>query len=47
MGKRATPGVRFSYNAFSAFPEDALARIEPAAIRKKGKVPKNASHHSH
>ncbi len=32
-----------AYNAFSAFPEDALARIEPAAIRKKGKVPKNAS----
>ena len=32
-----------AYNAFSAFPEDAMARIEPAAIRKKGKVPKNAS----
>ena len=32
-----------AFNAFSAFPEDALARIEPAAIRKKGKVPKNAS----
>ena len=32
-----------AYNAFSAFPEDALARIDPAAIRKKGKVPKNAS----
>jgi type I restriction enzyme R subunit len=32
-----------AYNAFSAFPEDALARIEPADIRKKGKVPKNAS----
>jgi type I restriction enzyme R subunit len=31
------------YNAFSAFPEDALVRIEPGAIRKKGKVPKNAS----
>ena len=31
------------YNAFSAFPEDALVRIEPEAIRKKGKVPKNAS----
>jgi type I restriction enzyme R subunit len=32
-----------AYNAFSAFPEDALARIDPADIRKKGKVPKNAS----
>ncbi len=30
-------------NAFSAFPEDALERIEPAEIRKKGRVPKNAS----
>ena len=32
-----------AYNEFSAFPEDALARIEPTAIKKKGKVPKNAS----
>jgi len=32
-----------AYNAFSAFPEDALARIEPKEIRKKGRVPKNAS----
>ena len=32
-----------AYNAFSAFPEDAMARIAPAEIRKKGKVPKNAS----
>ena len=32
-----------AYNAFSAFPEDALARISPAEIRKKGRVPKNAS----
>ncbi len=32
-----------AYNAFSAFPEDALARIEPNDIRKKGRVPKNAS----
>jgi type I restriction enzyme R subunit len=32
-----------AYNAFSAFPEDALARISPDEIRKKGKVPKNAS----
>ena len=32
-----------AYNAFSAFPEDALVRIEPYDIRKKGKVPKNGS----
>ena len=32
-----------AYNAFSAFPDDALVRIEPDAIRKKGKVPKNGS----
>jgi type I restriction enzyme, R subunit len=32
-----------AYNAFSAFPEDALVRIEPQDIRKKGKVPKNGS----
>ncbi len=32
-----------AYNAFSAFPEDALVRISPADIRKKGKVPKNGS----
>ncbi len=32
-----------AYNNFSAFPEDAMARITPADIRKKGKVPKNAS----
>ena len=32
-----------AYNAFSAFPEDAMVRIEPEAIRKKGKVPKNGS----
>ena len=32
-----------AYNAFSAFPEDAPVRIEPADIRKKGKVPKNGS----
>ncbi len=32
-----------AYNAFSAFPEDALVRIEPGDIRKKGKVPKNGS----
>jgi type I restriction enzyme R subunit len=32
-----------AYNAFSAFPEDALARIKPDEIRKHGRVPKNAS----
>ena len=32
-----------AYNAFSAFPEDAMVRIAPDEIRKKGKVPKNAS----
>jgi type I restriction enzyme, R subunit len=32
-----------AYNAFSAFPEDALVRIDPGDIRKKGKVPKNGS----
>jgi type I restriction enzyme R subunit len=32
-----------AFNAFSAFPEDALVRIAPDEIRKKGKVPKNGS----
>jgi type I restriction enzyme R subunit len=32
-----------AYNAFSPFPEDAMIRIEPENIRKKGKVPKNGS----
>lgn len=32
-----------AYNAFSAFPEDALVRIAPEDIKKKGKVPKNGS----
>lgn len=32
-----------AYNAFSAFPEDALVRIEPSEIAKKGRVPKNGS----
>ncbi len=32
-----------AYNAFSAFPEDAMVRIEPDDIRKKGRVPKNGS----
>jgi type I restriction enzyme R subunit len=29
--------------SFSAFPDDALSRIRPDEIRKKGRVPKNAS----
>ena len=32
-----------AYNSFSAFPADALARINPGEIRKKGGVPRNAS----
>jgi type I restriction enzyme, R subunit len=32
-----------AYNAFSAFPEDALVRIKPNEIRRQGRVPKNAS----
>jgi len=32
-----------AYNAFSAFPEDALVRIAPGSIKKKGKVPTNGS----
>lgn len=32
-----------AFNSFSAFPEDALVRIDPKDIRKKGKVPMNAS----
>ncbi len=32
-----------AYNAFSAFPEDALVRIDPEDVRKKGRVPKNGS----
>jgi type I restriction enzyme R subunit len=32
-----------AYNAFSAFQEDALVRIAPDDIRKKGRVPKNGS----
>ncbi len=32
-----------AYNSFSAFPEDALVRIDPEIIRKKGRVPKNGS----
>ncbi|TCM79257.1 EcoAI/FtnUII family type I restriction enzme subunit R [Rhodovulum steppense] len=32
-----------AYNAFAAFPADAVARIDPGAIRRRGGVPKNAS----
>ncbi|HSS49060.1 MAG TPA: DEAD/DEAH box helicase family protein [Thermoanaerobaculia bacterium] len=32
-----------AFNAFSAFPEDAMVRIAPEDIKKKGKVPKNGS----
>jgi type I restriction enzyme R subunit len=32
-----------AYNAFSAFADDALVRIDPADIRRKGRVPKNGS----
>ncbi len=32
-----------AYNSFAAFSEDARARISPAEIKKKGRVPKNAS----
>jgi type I restriction enzyme R subunit len=31
------------FTAFAAFDEDALVRIKPEEIRKKGRVPKNAS----
>ena len=31
------------FTSFTAFPDDALARIKPEDIRKKGKVPKNAN----
>ncbi|MFN4281464.1 MAG: EcoAI/FtnUII family type I restriction enzme subunit R [Alphaproteobacteria bacterium] len=32
-----------AYNAFSAFPPDAITRIDPETLRKKDGVPKNAS----
>lgn len=32
-----------AFNAFSSFPEDALARIKPDEIRKHGRVPTNGS----
>ena len=32
-----------AFNAFSVFEEDALVRINPSDIKKKGRVPKNGS----
>lgn len=32
-----------AFNSFNAFPEDALTRINPLEIRKRGSVPMNAS----
>lgn len=32
-----------AFNSFNAFPEDAMTRISPIDIRKKGSVPMNAS----
>jgi type I restriction enzyme R subunit len=32
-----------AYNAFTAFPDDALVRISPNAIRQRGRVPTNGS----
>ncbi|MCK5852074.1 DEAD/DEAH box helicase family protein, partial [bacterium] len=32
-----------AFNAFSAFPDDAMVRIRPNEIRKKGRVPTNGS----
>ncbi|ACB00851.1 MULTISPECIES: EcoAI/FtnUII family type I restriction enzme subunit R [Cyanophyceae] len=32
-----------AFNAFGAFDDDALVRIDPKEIKKKGKVPKNGS----
>lgn len=32
-----------AFNAFNAFEEDALVRIKPAEIKKKGRIPKNGS----
>ena len=52
-GGQRTPRILFladrnilanqAYNSFGAFDEDARVRISPEDIRKKGKVPKNAS----
>lgn len=32
-----------AFNDFSAFPDDALVRIDPETIRRQGRVPKNGS----
>jgi type I restriction enzyme R subunit len=32
-----------AYNAFGAFPEDAMVRMRPSDVKKKGVVPKNGS----
>lgn len=32
-----------AFNEFSSFPEDALVRISPKSVRKKGKVPTNGN----
>jgi type I restriction enzyme R subunit len=32
-----------AFNEFSAFPEDAMVRIDPGIIRQKGRVPKNGN----
>jgi len=32
-----------AFNAFNAFPEDALVRINPSEIRNNGRVPTNGS----
>ncbi len=32
-----------AFNSFSAFPDDAMVRIDPEGIRKKGRVPKNGN----
>jgi type I restriction enzyme R subunit len=32
-----------AFNEFSSFPEDALVRIDPQSVRKKGKVPTNGN----
>ena len=32
-----------AFNAFSAFPDDAMVRIKPSEIKKKGRVPTNGS----
>ena len=32
-----------AYNAFSAFPEDAMVRIDPNSIRQRGRAPTNGS----